>query len=656
MLRTESQRGQENGIEMTLRMHKHLDAESRAKLFAGNEALMIHGHTPEILNPKTTFKVTRDPDEAQELLDQGYEEAFDVGLDDMDPDQDTAKMYVLRGGGLNRYLTGAMSYTGMSAKGADKHGQYYNPQDQQGVANMQSMSAIASQARADVLNQFRPDVGFDPVIARKATNRMVPLLDGNGRLVDYRYVMSDEVRDTLLQRDNRFEHLLGTMAGSTFDKIESREQNRKVLEALREHYTSNFGDNPEGFIRIHHNSSDDRMRQIWDMLPEGTKKDVKSIWGNNGMWVPKSMVDVVFGYRKASLADAFDKENPDAVEKAVKGLVTNALYTYARAGKNMSQAKAHQYAKRGAVVLRRAESGWQEIVREAKDFIVVKTGTVLYGNIMSNLWLLSMKGVPVWKGLKDQHTALKGAMDYERDRSALAQLKAYVETGYQTQSMDEVQAEIIRLEDALKRNPVHDLIDSGLMPTIVEDITMEDNPYSYKSQLTHWADEKTAGLNEHVRGVGRFIYMSHDTSLYKFLSKTTQYSDFVARYALYQHLTTRKVNPLSKEDAIFEASESFVNYDIPLPKSIQYLDDMGLLPFIKYFLSIQRVLVKNFRDNPLRVLSTMSFNSMMGGLPMPTDSSFVTRIGNNPFSVGALSYPSAVTDAATIQSAMSLIK
>lgn len=656
VLRTESQRGEENGVEMVLKMHKHLDNEARTKNFHESEALMIHGYLPEVLNPKTTFKVARDPDEAERLEELGYVRAFDIGQDTVDPDKRPATLYVLRGGGLNRRLSGVMSITGMNAKGSDKHNQYYNSMDPSGLANIKSMNTIMSANGPAVDDLFNNSVGFDPKAHRAKQNFLLPLINSKGNLVDYRYVMNSENRDTLLDRDNRFEHLLGVLAGSTFDKATSRDQNSEVVYALYKHYNDTKVSNPQGFVQVHHTSDDPRMREIWDMLPDGTKQDIKALWGNAGMMVPKNMVDVLFGYRKASLADAFNKTEPNAVEKMLVATVTEALRMYAKGHLRLGDEQAKKYAKRGAVVVRRIEDAWQEMVQEVKDFIVVKTGTVLLGNQLSNMGMLAMKGVPLVQSLKDQHEALVGIMNYERDRLALARLQALVDTGYATKSMDEVKAEMVRLEDSMARNPVKELVDAGLMPTIVEDVSMEDNPYSYKSNLTQWADEKMSGVNEGVLKVGRFVYMAHDTLAYKLLSKSTQYSDFLARYSLYKYLTTRKTNPVSKANAIFEAVETFVNYDIPLPKTIQYMDDMGVMPFIKYFLSIQRVLAKTFKDAPLQALSVIAMNHFTAGLPMPTDSSFLHRLGGNPFSMGALGLPDAMSESLLVQSSLSLIK
>lgn len=185
---------------------------------------------------------------------------------------------------------------------------------------------------------------------------------------------------------------------------------------------------------------------------------------------------------------------------------------------------------------------------------------------------------------------------------------------------------------------------------------MEEDQYSYKSQLTQWVEEKTDRLSPGVKNAGRFMYMTHDTTLYQFLSMATQYSDFVARYAMYKHLTERAKVKMSKADAIHEASEAFVLYDVPLPKTIQYLDEMNVLPFIKYSLSIQRVLAKMFKDKPLAALNMVLMADVLGNLPVPTDSSYINRFGSNPLAAGALSYPGAVMEAATLQASMNLVK
>ena len=76
--------------------------------------------------------------------------------------------------------------------------------------------------------------------------------------------------------------------------------------------------------------------------------------------------------------------------------------------------------------------------------------------------------------------------------------------------------------------------------------------------------------------------------------------------------------------------------------------------FTKYFLRIQRVLVRLTRDRPLSVLTATLLDKFLGGVPSPMQSSIVYRFGNNPFSGGALELPGVVDDLATAK-AMSMI-
>ena len=654
VLRTEANREDGgNGIEQTLRMHRKIYEDSKKDLFDGNESLMFHGYLAEVHNPKTDFVVVRDADDGAKYEEQGYVLSHQIPLDKHDTDQRPALLYVLRGGGLLRRQTGGISLTGMNAKGKTKHGNYYDPTNAKGYSNMQSMSSIYQAKQAEMHKQFMPVAGFDP---RKVTeNKMVPLFNEDGKIVDYRYMMKEDMRDSLLDRDNRFAHLLGVSKASVADKVNTRKNNRKVIEELKRIYRKDYARNPQNFVRIHHGVPDEELREIWDLLPNGTIQDIHKIWGVGGIYVPKTMVRPLFGQRRASMSYVVNKEKLNVPEQIYLGLARGILRQYGSMKLKLRGDDLDKYANRVGVGIRRFEDVWQEIVAEMKDTIVVKTLTVFAENVVSNTSILKMYGMSNVDIVKYQVDAFKAVMDYERDRSALAQLKIKMDTGYTQGDEEEIEAEIVRLESELQKNPVKELIDAGLKPTLVEDVNMEDNEYSYKSQLTEWINEKTDGWNKQMLDAGKVLYMTHDSTLYKLLSKSTQYSDFVARYALFKHQTTRKKNPLSKADALYEVSEAFVNYDINLPKWLDFGDRMGILPFIKYFLSIQRVIYKLIKDHPVDVLSTVLLFKFLDGLTTVMDSSALLRIGNNPLDIGALGYPGSLGELATLQPALSLI-
>ena len=55
--------------------------------------------------------------------------------------------------------------------------------------------------------------------------------------------------------------------------------------------------------------------------------------------------------------------------------------------------------------------------------------------------------------------------------------------------------------------------------------------------------------------------------------------------------------------------QTFVDYSNPLPKSIQYFDSMGALPFTKFLLGNQTNIINSINKNPTGALSWILANS-----------------------------------------------
>lgn len=638
-LQTENQRTDgQNGVEFVLAIHKDMEKESLERLFKGNPALMTHGYTPEIYDPFVTITTANAIDGAK-LEAQGYKKGAALSVDPADPDTSQRSLYVLQGLGMTRRLTGAMAYEGKAAKGSKVHSGYTNTRTTSGTNNANTNAGIAAH-RAKLGNRSPTRSRVD-LSKAKDISYMAPVLDDDGNVTTWAYLAQETTKDSLLRRDNRFDKVIGTLAGSILGKESGVEQNDKVIVALKEQFDLDTKKSLDSYFLVGPKTNDPERQEIWNLLPYETKQIILKVWGEDGMLVRKDAMDIMFGYRKLSLTDAFNKDPVlrDAFERVVVAI--------ARA----------VFGEKAALRLAQGERGWQDIVAEAKDLIVVKTGVVMLSNIKSNMWLLAMSGVPIKDILYHHLVALKGSHSYRKDSEELAELQRLLATGY-TQGKDvQIARDIARLEDALARNPVKELMDAGLMPTIVDGINPDDDIYSYKSGLAKAIDSKLKKVSPLVINAAKTIYMAHDTKLYQGVHRITQLSDFVARYTMYQHLTNQKTKPLTKEEAIQEASDAFINYDIPMHRKMQYLDDMGIMMFTKYLLRIQKVLVKNLRDNPGRVIGSILLANYLGlGETVHQEASMWGRIGNNPFGVGAGNYFSSLDDLATISGPMALIK
>ena len=644
VLRAENARGTENGVEFLLKLHKKLEAESEARLFRGNRTLMAKGYTPEIFNPYVDLKIVEEgSEESKDLIDQGYALGDAVPRDPSDPGTAPRRIHVLRGKGLQPHVTGVISYSGKKAKGSPQHNGYLNVNTQSGAMNASMNAEFMNNKALGISRMFANNPGFDP--RKTSANFAVPLLNERGEVVNWRYMMTESSKDVLLERTNDFDKIIGTLAGSIYDKQTTEEHNEKAIAALREDYLAGYAKNQKAYVLVGPKSTDPEMREIWALLPDATKADARKIWGYDGMMVRLDSLDVMFGYRKLSIASFLnnDAETLEGVQKIMR----EWFGVYARS-RGMNDREADNYAKKLGLMFTKGERVWQEIVRETKDLIVVKTGTVMLGNIWSNMSYLVLSGVSMKDIVHHHIVALKGATAYRKDSDELFRLKTLRDTGYTQGNDAEIAKNIARLEDALARNPVVELIDAGLMPTITEDIAQDEDVYSYKTGLVKKMDGITKKLNPAIVSGARTVYMAHDTRLYQGLSRVTQLSDFVARYTLYQHMTTRKTGPLTKEAAVIQASEAFINYDVPMHRGMQYMDDMGITPFMKYYLRIQKVLLKMGRENPARVMATLLLGNLWDLGPIVLEGSAFTRIGNNPLEAGAFNFPGALTDLATL--------
>jgi len=132
--------------------------------------------------------------------------------------------------------------------------------------------------------------------------------------------------------------------------------------------------------------------------------------------------------------------------------------------------------------------------------------------------------------------------------------------------------------------------------------------------------------------------MGEQTATFKTMMHFTQVSDFIARYAMYSHDT--EVKGISKDKAYTQMVETFVNYDQPLNRYLQYGNDSGLLFFVKYWIRIQRATFNLVKEKPLNVgllwiangmlnldIETIMESSVLTGNFFPTEGGIAKVLG-----------------------------
>jgi len=294
------------------------------------------------------------------------------------------------------------------------------------------------------------------------------------------------------------------------------------------------------------------------------KDEVKKVWGGNSMFIRRSMVNDIFGFRKLSIT------NVNALNKSW---------------------------------LRKIEKGNKEFVSMLKDAIVIKTGSVLADNVFSNTAQLVLEGLTPNQIYAYQKEAAGVIKDWEKNEAELDRLNTQLKVNPNVTDKKNKEAKVKRLDKEQANSPAKELIDAGVFQTIVEDLDEENDQYTYKSNIVKFMDTFTEPLNSKsldvVKKVGNEFFLGKTTGNYQALRNATQYSDFVARYALHKFNTEEQ--GMSTEESIDYITETFVNYDLATAPLIQYMNDMGILMFTKFFIRTQKMILRNLIKAPGRL-------------------------------------------------------
>jgi len=339
----------------------------------------------------------------------------------------------------------------------------------------------------------------------------------------------------------------------------------------------------ELFVNI---KDDPEYSEQFKMLPKQTRDLMLKTWDGKDIYVRRDMAKILFGYRTKSISNWI---------RPTQGLEQDNLIR--KAGSALSKMINPKKLKQFELAL-------MEFVKIKKDTIVIKSGSVLGFNIMSNDTVLYLSGVTANDRINGYVTGSIALTNYLKDYKRLEVLKNKIKVSNQP---DRYKVTLNNLQSRVDTNPVKSLIDLGQFQSFIEDISPTESEYTYKGKLDELVDPLTSKVHQGIKDIGNNIILGHSTKAYKFLKTTTQYSDFIARFILHEHNLKKG---LSVDESLTDISESFVQYDLPTHPTIQYLNDVGIIMFSKFFLRIQKVLLKKVAAKPARALSLFLLNNI----------------------------------------------
>lgn len=416
-------------------------------------------------------------------------------------------------------------------------------------------------------------------------NRLLPVFNADGEIYAFERTLDPEmVRTHLRVKEDIFDSI-GMWTGRTMEEILAHRMNAELVRKMKETYDRDVANNMgDQYVDIASPRSDKVIQEAWALVPHNTRELMKETFGDRIM-VRKEMVDNSIGYRSASVTDVFTgmtRLPPDVR----KGLETTA---FALLGKNAYK------------ILTVSERSWQGAVGTVKDWIVVRSGVVALANMLGNQFsLMQMTGMDPYRLARIQAKKFRETETYLRNENRIAQL-AVDQAVYSDNSerMKQLEAERLALNEANRRLSIWPLVSQGLLPTIAEGLTQQDE-YTLLGDGMKWIEEKASNLPPQILTGLKYATISKDTALYQGLNRMVQFGDFVAKATLYDFNT--QVQKMNEFDALVDVSESFVNFTLLAGRSRDYLEQMGMTWFYNYKLRIQKIVLRNMRRNPLSFL------------------------------------------------------
>lgn len=573
---------QNEGQVLIAMLNTHHDLVKKSKEeFKDNPLNYIKGFKPAIHNPHVDVVAVK-AEEVDDYIQKGYEQVLHGSIvqDELD---NTEPRYLMinKNAPYARYNSGGLDMKDTHFRGYEVFNYKTNAKELarvgQGRLKRNTELAKTMDARS-----------YDPRNIKG--NHLIPRYGNDMLILGYNYEMSGELRDKLLDRDLSFDMMLATMGSELVAKPKLVDTQRTLAQVLAEdakNPITGFKISPVHFTVINPNSPDPRVQEMLRMMPYEFYQEMQHQFGKGKPFVIRTAVfNSVFGFRKYNVSEMFDKVSGERnyFEKFMVTLYENIYGKQAR-----NKAANHQYV-------------WEWFVTQAKDLIVIRSVKVLIGNIIANALISAAHGITPTELARGMFYAWKEGKAYRQLQAEEQRINFEMLNATSESQRKKLKAQLVAVRQNMQNSGMHEYMEEGLMSTIVEDIDMGSETKLFKSDFEKKLDNLAEKIPQPVRTTMKWATFHPDTEIHKFLSESTQFSDFAAKFVLAKHIERKSLKMGKSKKAAFEdgiqmAQEVFINYDIPTNRTLQAANDLGLFMFTKFTVRFQRALARQLHQN-----------------------------------------------------------
>ena len=476
--------------------------------------------------------------------------------------------------------------------------------------NLSSMMSLNSKALrenkgkqtipAKIMMAAGLDENYYNKLEQETSRRIV--IDHNGDIIDTAIDLPRELENQLIPSIENGIDAIGNYFGRVIEEEANISSNQQAVDLLRQHYAKSVSDR-KYYVPFDGNYKPKRtdiksikiaeeMNAIYKALPAKTKQYIES---TGGVMIDLREVENILGYHQASLSDFWNDKSrlPEPVQKAVRGVFEMMAGTV---GYNPVKL---------AVGL---EKGANELASFTKDIILNRSLFIPIGNLLSNVLHLWTAGVPAKHIVPDTKEGLQLAKDYQATSGKIAQIE-FLLLNHKLQPNESIKLtnELQVLKEKLAKSPIKPLVDNGIFNSVTNidigsDADIEFTLFKRVTDKTGISKAESAVEDMIGKKLVDAALIRKGSPTHNFMVQSLDYGDFVAKYALYKHLTQRKGVP--RASAMEVIRDEFVNYTMNRGREFDWTNKVGLTWFLSYKLAIQKVIFRNLRRNFLRTLAT----------------------------------------------------
>ena len=427
-----------------------------------------------------------------------------------------------------------------------------------------------------------------------------PIFNTMGKIIGYNLRPNDKTLAKFTKEDTDADHILGTTLGNIAERHITPQLNQKTAENLDKIYTeSKHKDRDFKWIGL--NDTNEEVQLAYKMLPAEIREYFQERYPGKGVPIEKQYFARIVGHKPISAGDI--KELEKYYNKAM-----NAPMDYIKKAFHSKYAVAGEYwAKQMADI--------------GKQALVIQSGTVTMYNWISNLMLLTMRGVSLQDAIKLQAKGWQQLQRYKELGQQIDDLKVKA----LMQPKIDISSKINGLQSEIENLDIYPLLKEGFYSSIAtNEITSKDTLIESTLKALPQEIRNTMGY----KGIANLL-AAKGTTVHKWLQDLAVDSDFVGRYALYTHLkdaqftdpVTGHTTTMSEDKRLGIINDMFIDYTVPLPKPIEWAEKVGLYVFSKYMFRTQKNLYSILTSNWQEVGKLAIAQMMLGGGAM----------GSNPF-------------------------